>query len=874
MRPTHIAVALLASTALGFPAAAWAQAEPAAPPAAGQEEPAPQDDGQIGEVVVTAQKREQRLQDVPAAVSAIGGEALQSRGIAETSDLMGAVPSLQVTTPYGRTQPNFALRGISVANEFSASTASPVGVYVDEVYQSFRVSHGLQLYDIDRVEVLRGPQGTLYGRNTTGGAISFFTRQPRLAESNGYITAGYANYDTYTVQAAAEATLIPDALGIRVSGTWAKGDGWQRNLMPGAERDLGTTDTIGGRLAIRARPTPELDINFKVYAAKDNPWGTAPYAGGQLSGGQDALGYSRFDPQPLLGGRRLGRDEVMVDRVGRNMSETKGFALNIKWDVSDKVTLTSITGYDTGKYINNPDDCDGSPNDLCSIGFTSTSKNFNQDLRLNYSDDRFDIVAGAYYGKDTVKTTNYPDFFGVLRPLLQGAGLPGGFNNAAVGTPDAIRYLPGFAVNPALRPGDAGFCAPIEVNPNGFLDARSLVALQTDIALNNSGGGGFGGAYSAACRNAGAPPFSPIKGIQRYDVERPSTAVYADVTWKATDKLTVAAGLRYTWDEVNYLNGSTILYGLDGITPVANLIPYSRQYNPNLAPLEQREKARRLTGRFNLSYAFNDDIMGYVQYSRGYRSGSFNGLAYQGVNQVYYIQPEKVNAYEAGLKTMLFDRRVMFNLAGFYYDYSNHQVTQVVGATTFTRSANGRLFGGEAELTWRALNTLRFDASIGYLNSEYRGNSPIAGNPATDFQGLNVNGNPFPNAPELTFQGGFDWDIVKDGRNRLTLRGDAAYMGKYYFDPFKNYGQSPCNRPPAGSNITLAGPDISCGNPAYWLVNGRLTYERDNFSVSVWGKNIFNKFYYTYGLNINVFGLDYLNRGMPRTYGVEATVKF
>ena len=868
MRPTHIAAALLASTALGFPAAAWAQSDAAAPPAEAQTE----DSAQIPDIVVTAQKREQRLQDVPAAVSAIGGEALESRGITETSDLMGAVPSLQVTTPYGRTQPNFALRGISVANEFSASTASPVGVYVDEVYQSFRASHGLQLYDIDRVEVLRGPQGTLYGRNTTGGAISFFTRKPDLSGANGFVTAGYANYDTFTVQGAAEATLVPDKFGIRIAATYAKGNGWQRNVFPGQERDLGDTDTIGARVAIRIRPDPTLDINLKFYAAEDRPWGTAPYAGGQLAGRQDALGYSRYDPQPFLGGRRLDDDEVAVDRIGKNISRSKGIALNVKWDITDKLTVTSITGYDTGTYINNPDDCDGGPADLCSIGFTSTSKNFNQDLRFNYSDDRIDLVAGAYFGKDTVKTVNYPDFFGVLRPLLQGAGLPGTFNNAAVGTPDAIRYVPGFAVNPALRPGDAGFCAPVEINPNGFLDARSLVALQTDIALNNSGGGGFGGAYSAACRTAGAPPFSPIKGIQRYDVERPSKAVYGDATVKLTDQLTLAIGARYTWDEVNYLNGSTILYGLDGVTPVANLIPYSRQYNPNLAPLEQREKANRLTGRVNLSYKFTDEIMGYAQYSRGYRSGSFNGLAYQGVNQVYYIQPEKVNAYEAGIKTRLFDRRVTFNLAGFYYDYSNHQVTQVVGATTFTRSANGRLYGGEAELAWRATSRLRFDASFGYLNSEYRGNVIDPANPASPT--LNVNGNPFPNAPEITFQGGFDWDIVDDSRNKLTLRGDASYMGKYYFDPFKNYGQSPCDKPPAGSNITLAGPDISCGNPAYWLVNGRLTYERDNYSISVWGKNIFNKFYYTYGLNINVFGLDYLNRGMPRTYGVEATMKF
>jgi iron complex outermembrane receptor protein len=99
-------------------------------------------------------------------------------------------------------------------------------------------------------------------------------------------------------------------------------------------------------------------------------------------------------------------------------------------------------------------------------------------------------------------------------------------------------------------------------------------------------------------------------------------------------------------------------------------------------------------------------------------------------------------------------------------------------------------------------------------------------------------------------------------------------MGKYYFDPFKNYGQTPCNSPAPGFNILQAGPSIACGNPAYWLFNGRITYRRGNYSVSIWGKNLTDKFYYTYGLNISVFGLDYMNRGQPRTFGIEATAKF
>lgn len=826
-------------------------------------------DNQIGDIIVTAQRREQRLQDVPAAVSAISADALKAKGISDTMDLMGSIPSLQVTTPYGRTQPNFALRGISVANEFSASTASPVGVYVDEVYQSFRASHGQQLYDIDRVEVLRGPQGTLYGRNTTGGAISFFTRKPSLEANEGFVTVGYGNYATKQAQGAYEATLVPDVLGVRIAGTWADGNGWQYN--PTQKRSVGTTNSVGGRVSLRWRPSNTLDVNLKAYIARDNPLGANAYANGQLAGGRDALGYSRFDPAQN-GGRALGRDEVAADTGGRLYTKSYGFAANVKLDLSDALTLTSITGYDVGRYINAPTDCDGSPNDLCAIRYGSRSYNFNQDLRVDYKQGGLNLIAGLYYGIDTVRTHNQPDFFGVLRPILLGAGVPGSFNNAAIGTPDAIRVLPAFAVNPALTPGTPGFCAPVVVNPNGFLDARSLVALQTDIALTNSGGGGFGGAYSAGCRSAGAPPFSPILGDQRYTVQRPSKAIYADMSYEALPGFTVTAGLRYTWDQVKFYDGVTTLRDLSGQNIVAGLIPYSNPYNAALPPLRQTEGANRLTGRFNLSYQLAPDIMGYAQYSRGYRSGSFNGLAYQGVNQVYYIQPEQVNAYEAGVKTRLFDRRVQLNLAGFYYDYSNQQFTQVVGATTFTRSGNGRLYGGEAELTVQAARTLRFDAALGLLNTRYTGNVANPADPSSAT--LPINGNPFPNAPGVTATLGADWDVVKTGRDKVTLHGDTAYMGKYYFDPFKNYGQSPCGKPAPGFNILQAGPAIACGNPGYWLVNGRLTWQRGNFTAAAWVKNATNKFYYTYGLNINVFGLDYLNRGMPRTFGIDATVRF
>ena len=406
----------------------------------------------IGDIIVTAQKRAQNLQDIPAAVSAISGDELLNRGIGQTSDLMGALPNLQVTSAYSSTQPNFSLRGVSVANEFSASTASPVGVYVDEVYQSFRASHGQQLYDLERVEVLRGPQGTLYGRNTTGGAINFITRKPRLSGTEGYATLGYGNYDTASGQGAAEFTLIPDTLGIRIAGTRSKGDGYTFN--PTLNQDFATTDSLSGRVSLRWKPSDRLDINLKLFGAKADPRQDIPYGIGYLQGRTDAAGYSRFAPRPELGGRILRRNEIQADTAGTYFVRTTGASLSIQYELADGLTVNSITGYDHLKYKLSPFDCDGSPNNVCAIRYLSIGNNFNQDFRINYEGDRLKLIGGLYYGRDKIRTRNEEDFFGFLRPLLLGAGVSRNANLApiAVVGGDALRTLPAFAVNPAAHP--------------------------------------------------------------------------------------------------------------------------------------------------------------------------------------------------------------------------------------------------------------------------------------------------------------------------------------------------------------------------------------------------------------------------------------
>ena len=178
----------------------------------------------VQEVVVTAQRREQSILKVPVAVTAVSGDALATKGVTNSAQLATVTPNLQVNSPYGDTQPNFSLRGVGVANEYNSNQVSPIGVYIDDVYIVSRTSQGMGLFDLDRVEVLRGPQGTLFGRNTTGGAINFITRQPSLDGSNGYLEAGYGSFNTFKLDAAAETTLDDGQVGLRAAVNYATGE--------------------------------------------------------------------------------------------------------------------------------------------------------------------------------------------------------------------------------------------------------------------------------------------------------------------------------------------------------------------------------------------------------------------------------------------------------------------------------------------------------------------------------------------------------------------------------------------------------------------------------------------------------------------------
>jgi iron complex outermembrane recepter protein len=835
--------------------------------------------GGLEEIIVTATRRNENLQDVPVAVSAISAAALANQGVFETSDLNHAAPNLQVSSPYGQQQPNFSLRGVGVGTEFNANAASPVGVYVDEVYQAFRASHGQQLYDLEQIEVVRGPQGTLFGRNTTGGAINFITRKPDLKGSNGYLTLGYGRFNRVNVEGAIEFTPVEDKVGIRVTGTYVHSDPYIRNRLPAGLNkaastfptaaafgnqstgiDPGITKSYGIRGTIVAKPSEAIELTLKGYAAKATGGQEVPIPTGQ-SLTSDKIDYTspNFLLAPLFGplsqagllpssysasANGLSDREVQVDTVGRAISRAEGVVLNAKIELADHLKLVSVTGYDSGLYSQTPNtDCDGTPLRLCSIGYRSSFHAFNQDVRLDYDHGPIKVIVGGYYGKDSITADNRPDFFNILRDI-----------NKAVGS------------------------APGYFNP----------------------GGNFG-----ALLPAGSLP-TGITATQHFKQQRTSYAIYSEGSYAITDTVKFTIGGRYTKDKNDFTEGLTTFFddtgaarlitvsnyaaGLLGgaylignltdgagnvVLPAAVASPGARP-----GPLERHGKSGRFSGRAILDWKPTDSSLIYASYSRGYRAGTFNGLAYGSSSQVYFVPPETVNAYEVGFKSRFADNRIQFNGSFFYYDYKGQQ-GQVVdsSATANLIALDGKLKGLELELLFAATDTLKFNASLGILDSKYKhGTCPVAnivsappqvGNCVASGTGnVDVGGNPFPYAAKSSVNLGFDWDAFSGDVGKLTLHGDAAYTGQFYYDSFKDYSSTPGLR-------RLSTGQFSKGEGKYWVLNSRVTFRTDRFSIAAFVKNLTDKTYYPFGIALeNLFGNGYRVRAQPRTYGIEATVKF
>lgn len=334
------------------------------------------------EIVVTAAKRSENVQSVPISVSAIGGDTLARSRISNVDSLVTKVANLQLTSIVGDNTPIFALRGVSMS-DYSLNQSSPVATYYDEVYKGNFAFLGVAMYDLERVEVLRGPQGTLYGKNTTGGAVNIISREAKLGETSGYLNLGYGNYNRYEANGAVNVPL-GDKAALRVAGTFARTDGWFRNVEPGMP-DLASTREYALRGTLKAEPVEGLTFALRASTSFQNPRNYGIYA------------------QPEAANRPgLSRWEIASDVPDRRRARTTSVALTTNIDLSDALALTSITSYDKGKLFFR-EDTDGTATKLLEIPYYDRASQFAQDLRLTSdTGGPFDFILGVYFNREKV----------------------------------------------------------------------------------------------------------------------------------------------------------------------------------------------------------------------------------------------------------------------------------------------------------------------------------------------------------------------------------------------------------------------------------------------------------------------------------------
>ncbi len=452
--------------------------------------------GLIEEIIVTAQKREENLQETPVSVTAFTAGAIEALGFRQSVDITAQTPNFSVGYPNGDTGvPAPFIRGVGL-NDFGVLNQGPVAAYMDESYISSNAAQIFQLLDVERVEVLRGPQGTLYGRNATGGAVNFISRKP-TSEWDGWVRAGYGSWDMTKVEGAFGGPL-GDTTAFRVAVLKTDSDGWMKNRFTG--NDQQGIDEFAWRVLLETQPTDELNLLLNVRGGKTESdavqyrhlgvWdanGDMCANAAILAGNcVDIFGYSEEAPYTTLNGVDVPAtpdyDEGNYDFEAKNDTDFWGVSLTVDWIVGDFV-ITSITSYDDIDDFR-PEETDDGPNDILTGELAVEQETFSQEFRVSWDVDQWSWLAGVYYLKDEAKDNTAFDILRDFRPFFI---------------------------------GDDVNCSAPEGNPSGFCPEAFV--------------------------------FKTKSGTEQ---EITSFALFVDASVRLTDVLKLSAGLRYTDEEIKH----------------------------------------------------------------------------------------------------------------------------------------------------------------------------------------------------------------------------------------------------------------------------------------------------------------------------------
>ncbi len=743
---THTVSVLALTMAMTVIAAPAALAETGAVTGGGQQDPDPvaaeEDSNQVADIIVTAQRREQRLQDVPVSVSAFSSESLEAQAVQNLTDLNAKTPNVVLAPvgayPYASA---FFIRGLGFADV--ESTFEPaVGVEMNGVYLA-RNSGALQdFFDIESVEILRGPQGTLYGRNTIGGVVSVRTKRPGR-DAGGQIMGTVGDHGRRELRVALESP-VGDTFAVRLSGLYKNYDGYNYNAT--TDKQVGNNEVISGRVTFVATPTPDFEAALIIDYDRERGSGAA-FRNASLPGNV----YYNFSPDtgtptPIFpAGNSDPSDPYTIYSNTPLFAalDTWGIALNLDWQTGGS-TLTSVTGY---REFNDKvqSDYDGSAVNFFSANREQKHYQFSQEVRLaSDGNNTIDYVAGLFYLNQRYAITN-----------TQTGAIYGG------------------AVVPQ-------------------------VASQTNSAY----------------------------------------AAFGQVDFRPVEALTLTAGGRYSFENKTFTN------------------------QPLFFPVSQTYKAdwSNFSPKLGVSYKVSPDLLVYTSWSKGFRSGGFNGRAASFTSAGPY-DSETVSSFEAGFKSDLLDRRVRFNMAAFRATYSDMQVgsqgltTGGVYESIVTNAGKARIDGVEAEVQVVLGGGFSINANAAYLDARFLENMTDLTSDGIDNPTDNSDF-PIAYAPEWSGAVGLMWNHDA-GFGKIKGSVNAVYQA----DQYTSGGAA--NRT---SDVQLRRSNV--------LVDAAFGVDlTSGIHVGAWVKNLLDKVVIN-----NTFGLGPLGflriYAPPRTYGIDVGFKF
>ena len=691
----------------------------------------------IGDIVVTAQRRVEKQSQVPFSITAFTTETLARTGIADARSMTQITPGLNFQSVGSSAQP--VIRGIGSSGS-SVGDSSNVAIYIDGVYQPFQAGNFLRFVDLQRIEVLKGPQGTLFGRNAAGGAISITTRDPKLGETTGKLAVSYGRFDEFQANFFAS-TPLSDTVAVSLSGDYLTNDGFRRDIY--LNKRLGYLHSKSLRGKMLFEPNDQLRVKLTGYYNRANDLTTF---GNQPLNGDAQL---RATVPGILIARKPNTSALNL--VPINRVTTWGGSTLIEYDFGF-ATLTSLSAFTKARQFVFTD------SDITPAAFSQS--------RIGFGDDTI--------SQDLTLASNGTG------PLSWLAG--------------ATYY-----------------------EEDGFFHLRSFGGLTTD----------------------GRPPLT--SGVNVNDIKITAVAVFGELTYKLTDRLTMIGGLRYSKDKPKFRG--------------ARIVPATGQENPATLTAA-RDSFDSFTPRLSLRYAVTPTVNAYASYSKGFKSGVFNANGLQGVA----VKPETVDAFEIGMKGSP-SRALSFDAASYFYKYKNLQVS-AFGATavspTLRNAAKAEIYGFEANATVAPAKGLSIRGGVAYTHGEYTeferaqgfrpttnaAGVPIGGN--TSYIIADASGNRLVRTPRLQLNGTIAYETMVAGGAGLLFNLTGSYTGRMNHDIEGNIRQ-----------------------PSFTVFNANVAYTTadERWRATLFGNNIFDEKYIA-GILVSGIATS-VTYAKPATYGVK-----